>query len=243
MFGGDGERWFRGYPLGAVLDAIGDGWWLLAWGVVLCGGLVAVVVFHHLGLASTYSRDLLHVGTGVWVVGWPFWHSPVVPVTLTLVAAAATAVVPLLGRRLAFAQRFEHSVSGGGETWTGLVWYTLAYALFTWLGLTRTPFAAGAALLALSLGDGLGGVIGRLVGKHGYEVPWAKRKTFEGTLAVAVMAAVGAALAGWWLGSGADLRVAVGLGAVAGIAEAVSPRASDNMVVPAAVWVAAMLMS
>lgn len=219
-----------------------DGTLLLLWIVVLACGLGSVVALHGLGLRATYARDLLHVGTGIWVLGWPSWSQPILPGALVVGAAAMTALVPLTSRRLVLAARFQQSVSEGDERYHGLVLYTLAYAGFTWIGLTREPFPAAAALLALSLGDGLGGAVGRRVGRTFYSAPGGKRKSLEGSAVVAVMAAAGAALAAMWFHTPVDPWLIVALGVIAALAEALSPRGSDNAVVPTAVWLGAVLL-
>jgi dolichol kinase len=157
--------------------------------------------------------------------------------------AFATAVVPLVARRSACVHRFQSSVSSEDERYGGLVWYTLAYAVLTWIGLSGPAFPAAAALLALSLGDGIGGAVGRRYGYFFYRAPRGKRKSFEGTFAVFVAATAGAALAGLILGVSVSPALACMLGAVAAFAEATAPRGADNVVVPAFVFFVAFLFS
>lgn len=217
-----------------------DAGWLVLWVAVLGTGLAAIVVLHRLGLRSTYARDLLHIGTGVWVLGWPAWSRPHLPVALVCLAFAATALVPVASRRVAVAARLEQSVTNGDERWVGLVWYTFAYALGTWVGLVYTVFPAAAALLALSLGDGIGGAVGRRFGRLRYRVPWSKPKSLEGSLAVATMAAAGAALASVWLGVPVGVGGVIAIGLASAVAEALAPRGTDNILVPAAAFGVAM---
>src|SRR5262249_51460973 len=147
---------------------------------------------------------------------------------------------PLLGRRFEAARSLERSVSGDGEAWSGLVLYGFSAAVFTAAGLLgRSTFPAAAALLALALGDGLGGLVGRLWGRHRYPVPWAKTKGVEGTLVVAVFAALGAAIAVLWFGVPLPAGRLVAAGLAAAVAESVAPRATDNLLVPVAVWLVA----
>jgi dolichol kinase len=166
-----------------------------------------------------------------------------VPIGLTLVVAAATAAMPRVAAYNTLAARIVHSVSNGEEQWTGLVYYTLAYALFTALAVTLDPFPAGAALLALSLGDGIGGAVGRRFGRHRFQMPDAKVKSFEGSLAVLLAAAAGAWLAAAVLGRDVDALALILLGVVASLVEALAPRATDNVLIPIAVWTAATLVT
>ena len=80
--------------------------------------------------------------------------------------------------------------------------------------------------------------MGRLWGRHRYRVPWAKTKSVEGTLVVAVFAAVGAVIAGLWFGAPLPVARVLAAGAAAAFAEALAPRATDNLGVPLAVWLA-----
>jgi phytol kinase len=214
-----------------------DGLLVLLWSVVFAGGLGVCLWLAGSGLSRTYVRDVLHVGAGVWPLGWGAWQSPWPPAAVATVGFALLLAVPLVGRRVTPARSLERAVSGDGEAWSGLVLYGLSAAVLTAVGLLgRSPFPAAAALLALALGDGLGGLVGRRWGKHRYRVPWAKTKSVEGTLVVAVFAAVGVAIAGLWFGVSLPVGRVLGAGVVAAVAESVAPRATDNVLVPLAVW-------
>lgn len=208
-----------------------------AWSALLAAGLTGAALIHRLGLATTYTRDLLHVGAGVWVIGWPAWQSPALPIAITAATALAIAALPFARHRSRAAARLHAAVTGGDERWGGLVLYTAAYALLTAVGLAGArPLPAAAALLALSLGDGVGGAFGRRFGRVHYRAPGGKQKSLEGSAMVAVMATAGAALAAAALAAPLPLALAALAGAVAALAEALAPRGTDNLVVPAAVW-------
>jgi dolichol kinase len=213
------------------------------WLAVLVCGLGGAIAIHMLGVASTYVRDLLHVGAGVWVLGWPHWHGRALPVTVTIAIAVATACVPLLAPHNRLLARLVRAVTGDDEHWLGLSLYTLAFAALTAAGLGLAPLPAAAGLLALSFGDGLGGAFGRRFGRHGFRAPGGKRKSFEGTVVVALGAAAGAAVAAHLFGQPIAAGTIVLLGAVAAVVEALAPRGTDNLLVPAAVWLAALLVT
>ncbi|HEY5948551.1 MAG TPA: hypothetical protein VIV40_23830 [Kofleriaceae bacterium] len=220
-----------------MTDVVLGGLWL----GLLCGGLAACVVAHALGLASTYVRDLLHVGAGVWILGWPYWHGGAVPLAIVVMVAVATAVLPLVAAHNRSAARLVHSVTNGDEHWTGLVHYTAVYAAFTAVALVIDPFPAAAALLALSLGDGLGGAVGRNFGRHRYQFPGAKPKSLEGSLVVLFAAAAGALVAAHLFDRDIGALTALAIGSIASLSEAVAPRSTDNLLVPLTVWLAATL--
>jgi dolichol kinase len=214
-----------------------DGLLVLLWSAVFAGGLGVCLWLAGRGLSRTYVRDLLHVGAGVWPLGWSAWQSPWSPVAVAGTGFGLLLAVPLLARRIGAARSLERAVSGEGETWSGLVLYGFSAVALTAAGLlSRSPFPAAAGLLALALGDGLGGLVGRVWGKQRYRLPWAKTKSAEGTLVVAVFGALGAAIASLWFGAPLSVGRLLGAGLAAAVAEAVAPRATDNLLVPLAVW-------
>lgn len=213
------------------------------WTAALGGGLSACVLLRKWGLAATYVRDVLHVGASAWVLGWPAWNGWLVPSAITWVAAAATCSVPMLAERLAAAASFRRAVSGGDEGWLGLVLYTAAFAVLTPIGLRGDPFPAAAGLWALCFGDGIGGAVGRRFGRRRFAIPGAKAKSVEGAVTVALASALAIAAAGTWLGRPVGLGTCALLGAVAAAAEALSPRGSDNVLVPASVFAVALLVT
>lgn len=215
--------------------------WLVAWCAALAAGLAGCLVLRAAGLASTYVRDLLHVGAGIWVFGWPWWDRAAPAIALVAAVALAVALVPVLAPRVALARRFRDSVAGGDELWDGLVIYTLAFTALTAVALAGARFAAGAGLLALTLGDGLGGAAGRRFGRHRFAVPWGKRKSLEGSAVVALGAGAGIALAAAYFGASPAPAAVIALALAAALAEALSPRSTDNAIVPAVVAAGALL--
>jgi dolichol kinase len=210
---------------------------------VLTTGIGGCVLLHHGGLATTYVRDLLHIGAGVWVLGWPWFQGRAAPLAIVGAVALVTLAVPLLSRSNHRVARLRDTFAAGDERWSGLSLYTLAYAALTFVGFTWNAYPAAAGLLALSLGDGVGGFVGRHLGRHRYRAPGAKEKSFEGSTSVALFAALGVAIAASVFGAHVSLLVMAGLGLAAAIAEALSPRGTDNVVVPVFVFCLAEVSS
>lgn len=206
------------------------------WVAILVGGLLVAAALAQLGLPRTHVRDVVHVGAGVWPLGWPFWQSRVAPLAIVWGALLAMAALPLLAGRVAAVARLEGAVTSPSERWSGLVLYTLSVAVLTTVGLFRAPFAAAAALFALALGDGVGGAVGLAFGRHHYRFPGGKTKSLEGSLVVALFSTVGVLLAARVFSASIPLGLAVLAGVVAAVAEAVSPRATDNLILPACVF-------
>jgi dolichol kinase len=157
--------------------------------------------------------------------------------------ASRLALVPTLARAVPLAARLERTVAGGDERWSGLVHYAIAATALTAIAVAGHGFAAAAGLWALALGDGPGGAVGRRLGRHRFRAPGAKPKSLEGTAAVALGAALGALAAGAWFAHPIAPAIALAIGAVAALAEAVAPRGTDNLTVPAAAWLAAELLA
>lgn len=211
--------------------------------VGLVGGFAAVALLRRLGLPRTYARDLLHVGAGVWVVGWPWWQGPQVALLVAWTTFLLAAAVPGFASRSRWIGRVHESVAGEGERWSGIVAYAASFAVLTTLALgfhQMTPAACAAA--ALCAGDGLGGLVGRRFGRHRYQLPWSKSKTWEGTVAVAFFSALGIAGVLSLLARPLAAGIVALLGAVSAAAEALAPRAWDNVIVPAAVFGMALLL-
>jgi len=206
----------------------------LGWGAFLIAGLGVVVVLRRLGVGSTYTRDLVHIGAGAWVLGWRLWSSWVAPVGVTVVAATTMFALPRIHAREA--DRVRDALTGGDERWGGVALYTVSNVIFTVLAFADDAHPAASALLALSLGDGIGGAVGRRFGRHLFTAPGGKRKSIEGSLTVAVMSIVAVLVACRCFGRCATPPIALGAGVVAALAEAFAPRGTDNLVVPVAVW-------
>lgn len=206
------------------------------WIALAVSAFAACMAARRAGVAVTYLRDVIHVGAGLWPLGWPLWHGAFSPVALALAGTAATWAIPALSSRSDTAGRIRRSVSDGDERWAGLQLYAASFAAGTVLAFATRPFAPAAALLALALGDGVGGAIGRRFGRHFYAAPGGKRKSVEGSVAVALlcMAAVALAAARFGVCPGAG---AIALAGVCGaLAEAIAPAGTDNVLLPAAVW-------
>lgn len=221
-----------GGPVKSMSDAAQAGVWL----GILGGGVVLCVVLRRLGLAVTHIRDLLHVGAGVWVFGWPYWHSATTPVAITVVATLGLALLPCLARHVGFLAHFKRSVSGADERWSGLFLYALAFGTMTYLAFHAKMLPAAVALIALAIGDGIGGAVGLSLGRHFFQAPGGKRKSIEGSLAVAITASFGAWAASTYFHSPLSLAVFAGTGLVASAAEGLAPKSTDNILIPLSVW-------
>lgn len=213
-----------------------DGALALFWAAVFLGGVGSCVLLARLGLPRTLVRDVLHVGAGLWPLGWLAWHTPAAPIGIAALGCTALVGFPMLAERSGWARRVTASVSGDDERWSGLALYGVAALGLTIVGFWRGGFAAAAGLLTLALGDGLGGLVGRRWGRVRFRLPWSKPKTLEGSVAVALFAAAGIAVAAWRFGVALGPSWLLAGALLAALAEALSPRSLDNLTVPLAVW-------
>jgi dolichol kinase len=213
------------------------------WVFILLGGILFAAGLHKFGLAPTHVRDVLHVGAGIWPLGWPYWHLPLAPLAIVWTALLAMAAVPLLAKRNHWVAQVQAAVASGDEAYSGLVLYTLSVAVLTTVGLFWAPFAAAAALFALALGDGVGGAVGLAFGRRRYRFPGGKGKSLEGSFTVALFSMLGVLLAAQWFSVPLGFWRAALAGLVAALAEGVSPRATDNLVLPASVFGVLALLS
>jgi dolichol kinase len=179
-------------------------------------------------------RDLIHVGASIWVFGWGFWNGPLAPIFLVMLALGGVLVLPRFAARSRIARGVVESMSNGEERWAGIVAYVFSYALFTTIAVLTEPYAAACALLALSWGDGIGGLVGRKLGRTRYRLPWGKTKSLEGSIAVACFALLGVFVASVWFSVPPQGMWLAAIAAAS--AEAIAPRASDNLAVPVAVF-------
>lgn len=206
-----------------------------AWVCVFAGGLWACVTLHRMGLSTSRVRDVLHVGAGSWALGFPWWHHGWVPVAIATAGFAALALIPSLASTAPWLDRIRRGVSDGDERWSGLTLYAFSAAALTVLAMRGHLLAATAGLWALAIGDGIGGAVGKQFGRHRFQLGWAKPKSVEGTLAVAALCTIAIALAQLFLGVRVPLQAIAIASLVGAVAEAVAPRASDNVLVPAVV--------
>lgn len=119
-----------------------------------------------------------------------------------------------------------HEAAGG---WAGATWLFGAFFAVT---VCTPPAVAVAAMWAVSAGDASASLVGRTLGRH----RWPSGKSAEGSAALLLLTAAGA----WGLASWPPAW-AIGLGAVAALAEAPAGPGDDNVRVATAVAVAGSL--
>jgi phytol kinase len=205
-------------------------------------GLIAAAEALHraIGVAQDLTRKLVHVGAGMWVFG-----------ALALFDGWLWGVLPfatfIAGNYLFYRYRVFRAMDSLDST-PGTVYFAIAVTLLFGLlwrpaGPVDRAHVAAAGVMALTWGDALAALIGQRVGRHRYRV-WGGARSWEGSAAMFLAAGAAmfltlALLPGSPLAPNAP---AVGLGralvaallgsGAATLAEAVSPRGTDNLSVP-----------
>lgn len=166
--------------------------------------------FAHRGwVSSGLSRKIIHIGTGpIFVLTWLFFRDePSARFLAALVPFAITLQFALVGSGVWKDPAAVAAMSRTGdrrEILRGPLLYGIVFVLLTILYWKDSPIGM-VALMLLCGGDGLADVVGKRLGRD--RLPWSKRKTWAGTIAVFV---------GGWLFSLAILAVFFAVGVFQG---------------------------
>lgn len=177
-------------------------------------------------LSFEWTRKLLHVGVGTWIL-------PTVLIFQSglwaAIGPAAFTLVNIFSRR----RRWIRAMEEGSGSNRGAVYMPIAFlALIFWLWDRDGGRAVIAgSLLALAWGDAAAALIGRRFGRHRYRVG-DEQRSFEGSAAMFAFS-----LLGIWVGfSVTDVPISLALvvlgATVASVLEAFSRRGLDNLLVP-----------
>ncbi len=177
-----------------------------------------------------FSRKFVHITVGSFVAFWPYW------LTVTEIKALSVAFVIVVGiSRYAGIFKAIHSVQ---RPTYGEVWFALAVGAMAFIA-GQHPHIYTAALLEMSLADGLAAVIGvRFGNAHRYSV-LGTTKSLVGTVTFFLSSCL--ILGGYGLvvtSTSVALIVLVSLAAT--VIENVAPWGADNAAVP--LFVAGMLL-
>ncbi|MCD6491422.1 MAG: diacylglycerol/polyprenol kinase family protein [Candidatus Njordarchaeia archaeon] len=177
----------------------------------------------------TYSlRKVTHMSMGIWPLLWLLYETQLAAILVPAIVTILLAGAP---------EKMRKIWSEGDEKHIGLVIYAFSFTWVTAFFWKTIPGAA--AIFCLAFGDGAGGYFGKKYGKHVYHVPWVKPKTIEGSLAVFAVSVLMTIFAQLLYGNIEDpLSYLLGgliIGTVSAIAEAISPKHSDNLFIPIAV--------
>jgi phosphatidate cytidylyltransferase/phytol kinase len=179
------------------------------------------------GLGAETTRKLVHVGSGLLALALPLVFDSAWPV---VALALAFTLVLLLSARLGRLGAI-HAIERRS---LGAFLYPSAIAL-TFLRAHQDLPLYAVAILALAFGDAAAALVGQRLGYHRTSI-WGQVRSLEGSLAALLVAGgltvACLALAGWGFLAATVVGLLVGL--LVALAEAASPRGTDNLTVPLA---------
>jgi phytol kinase len=189
-------------------------------------GLAAWTLYQH-DAEPELVRKVVHIGTGniillAWGLALPAWMGIAAGLFFGAVALAS------------YAKPFLPGINNVGRRSYGTFFYAISIGLLVgWFWTLGLPQYAVLGVLTMTWGDGLAGLIGRRWGRHPYSI-WGSQKSWEGTIAMALISgAIALPLLAW---SGLGLGLRIGAAAVVAIAaaglEACSTDGLDNLTVP-----------
>ena len=181
-----------------------------------------------------FGRKFVHITVGSFVAFWPYWLSPNDIKLLSLAFLVTVAI-----SRYLHVFRVIHSVQR--PTW-GEFWFALVVGLLAFMH--GHPHIYTAALLEMSLADGLAAVIGTRYGNSRRYTVFGSPKTVVGTLTFFVVSCL---ILGRYAAVTAGLPPALvvlpPVALVATVLENVGVRGLDNLLVPLFVTGALLLVS
>lgn len=202
--------------------------------------LIAELIRRRLAYPQEFTRKLVHIGAGMWVFGllalFDNWYIGIIPCILFIGINYITWRYKLLG-----------AIDAESSS-PGTIYFMLSISILLivfWR--TGSPedkgYIAAAGTMAMTWGDALAAIVGKLWGQHRYTIAGSTR-SWEGSLAMFLASGIAMLLTlllvpGSALGpQAAPLGLTVSL-AAAGVAalaatgaEAISPHGFDNISVP-----------
>jgi dolichol kinase len=212
----------------------GAAFFFLAAGLAVGVWLLSLVGRHWLRLSPLVTRNSLHIAAGIW--GWLWLQAPSYgwAVALPITATVGLFIADWARQRwasirwLAAAFAWKEGGSHGAVLFPASI--TLLCALF-W----QEKAIGTAAIFALALGDGMAEAVGRFWGLVPFKFPWTGTRTLTGSLACWVFCALGVFLGYLATNTPLPIWIPFAAGALGALAEAVSPRMLDNLLVPGVV--------
>lgn len=191
----------------------------------LAGVLAMLVVSEYLWrrrpLHPEVNRKFVHIGVGTFVAFWPYflgWND-------IRFLSLAFLVVVLASQKFKLFKTI-HSVQR--PTW-GEIFFALIVGLLTFVTHSRGLYAA--ALLQMSLADGLAAVTGTIYGQKTHYRVLGTGKSALGTLTFALMS-LAILLIYLWVGGQGSVWTMIGLAAASTLLENIAVRGLDNLAIP-----------
>lgn len=175
------------------------------------------------------ARKVVHIGSGnVILIAW--WLQ--IPAWIGIAASIGAGAIALLSYYLPILP----GINSVGRKSFGTFFYAISIGLLiAWFWPLQQFQYAAIGILVMTWGDGLAGLIGQNFGQHPYEV-WGMRKSWEGTLAMAVTSYIVSSLILLSVQGniGSTWLVPLAIALVATTLESFSKLGIDNLTVPLA---------
>lgn len=216
-------------PLSVQLAAV------LGWlGIV--GGL-AEGLNRYSKVDSEVTRKIVHIGTGnVILLAW--WLH--IPAWVSIGASVIFSIVALISYRLPILP----SINGVGRNSLGTFFYAVSIGVLVSIfwSIPKPEFAV-IGILVMTWGDGFAALVGQRFGSHAYEL-WGSKKSWEGSLAMAVVSTIVTGLILLIAGNPVAIAVpiAISTALIATGLEAFSRLGVDNLTVPVGSAITAFLL-
>jgi len=184
--------------------------------------VLAEYLSRYKGIHSELTRKLVHVLVGVFVAFWPFF--------LSWRQIQLLSVLFLAGVLISIKLNVFNSIHAVSRNTVGEILFAMVIGILAFISTNQWVFAA--AMLHLSIADGLAAVIGLAYGQHNSYRVLGQTKSIAGSLAFFFASL---AIMFWYAsfsGSSYGLVSALILPIVATFAEIVSGEGADNLVIP-----------
>ncbi|MCS7323727.1 MAG: hypothetical protein NZ532_00075 [Thermoflexales bacterium] len=196
----------------------------------------AEVLRRALELPVEFTRKVVHVAVGMWAFG-----------TVALFSSRWAAMAPPLAfvvlNYISYRRGTFAAMETGEKSNLGTVYFPLAFAAMIALFFEVSRSLVVLTLMPMTWGDAFAAVLGRRFGRHRYTVFGATR-SLEGSAAMFVFAWLSVTLSALVFGMSPERALGMGLALafVSTLAEALSVRGLDNLLVPAACAVVGWLL-
>lgn len=176
------------------------------------------------------TRKLLHTGSGLLTLLFPFLFSEFWPVLLLTTGSAL--LIGVLKLVPAARRHSGRMVDGVGRTTWGEIYFPIAVAVVFWLSMGQSPLLFCVPVLVLTLADATGAIVGMRYGTIHYT---GAPKSLEGSVAFVVVAffCVHVPLLLWGsVGRLESLLIAITLALIVMLLEGSAWRGLDNLFIP-----------
>jgi phytol kinase len=176
------------------------------------------------------TRKLLHTGSGLLTLSFPFLFADVWPVLL--LTGGSAAIIAAMKFAPSVRRRIGGVVDGVGRTTLGEIYFPVAVAVVFWLAHDESPLLFCVPVLALTLADATCALVGGRYGLSRYE---GANKSLEGSVAFVVVAffCIHVPLLLWTdIGRAESLLIALTLALVVMLLEGSAWRGLDNLFIP-----------